>query len=188
MRHRMQLANPRRYKHGIDTAGRLLRVWALDLTEARIDPDKPQPVMGLIDHASRQLLVVKALYDKRTITILRVLLNAIEHYDKPKAIRTDNEAIFTSWMFALALRWLGIRHQRTLPGAPWMNGRIERFWRTLKDALKLFDIPDEVELQATLDMLKHHYNQHRPHQSLSGLTPNQASEVLRSKASKRRRR
>ena len=184
----MQLANPRRYEHSIDTAGRLLRVWALDLTEARIDPDKPQPVMGLIDHASRQLLAVKALYDKRTITILRVLLNAIEHYDKPKAIRTDNEAIFTSWMFALALRWLGIRHQRTVPGAPWMNGRIERFWRTLKDALKLFDIPDEVELQATLDTLKHYYNQYRPHQSLSGLTPNQASKVFRSKANERRRR
>lgn len=45
-----------------------------------------------------------------------------------------------------------------------MNGRIERFWRTLKDALTLFGIRNEDELQATLEVLKTHYNQHRPHQ------------------------
>jgi putative transposase len=183
-KNRRALANPRRHAHGIDTAGRLLRVWALDLTEARIMPSKPQPVLGLIEHASRQVLRLQALRDKKTITILRILLNAIEHYGKPKAIRTDNEAVFTSWVFAFALRWLGIRHQRTKPHCPWMNGRIERFWRTLKDALKLFDITNEVELQATLEMLKTHYNQHRPHQSLSGLTPDQAAEILKLRTEK----
>jgi transposase InsO family protein len=66
-----------------------------------------------------------------------------------------------------------------------MNGRIERFWRTLKDALRLFDSPNEAELQATLDMLKRHYNRHRPHQSLSGLTPDQAAEVLKLRAKKK---
>jgi len=178
-RNRRALANPRRHVHGIDTAGKLLRVWALDLTEARIMPSKPQPVLGLIEHASRQIVRLQALRDKKTI-----LLDAIEHYGKPKAIRTDNEAIFTSWVFAFALHWLGIRHQRTKPHCPWMNGRIERFWRTLKDALKLFDISNEAELQATLEMLKTHYNQHRPHQSLSGLTPDQAAEILKLRAGK----
>jgi putative transposase len=182
--HRRALANPRCHAHGIDTAGKLLRAWALDLTEARIMPRKPQPVLGLIEHASRQVLRLQALRDKKTITILRILLDAIEHYGKPKAIRTDNEAIFTSWVFAFALRWLGIRHQRTKPHCPWMNGRIERFWRTLKDALKLFDISNEAELQATLEMLKMYYNQHRPHQSLSGLTPDQAAAILKLRAGK----
>ena len=182
--HRRALANPRCHAHGIDTAGKLLRVWALDLTEARITPIKPQPVLGLIEHASRHALRLQALRDKKTITILRILLDAIEHYGKPKAIRTDNEAIFTSWVFAFALRWLGIRHQRTRPHCPWMNGRIERFWRTMKDALNLFNISNEAELQATLEMLKTHYNQHRPHQSLSGLTPDQAAEILKLHAGK----
>jgi transposase InsO family protein len=186
-RYRKALANPKRRAHNIDTAGKLLRVWALDLTETRIAPKQPQPVLGLIDHASRQVLKLKALRDKKTITILRVLLDAIEHYGTPKAIRTDNEAIFTSWVFAFALRWLGIRHQRTMPQCPWMNGRIERFWRTLKDALKLFDIHNEAELQATLDTLRHYYNHHRPHQSLSRLTPDQAAEVLTWKPPPRRR-
>lgn len=36
------------------------------------------------------------LRDKGTITVLRLLLDAIEHYSKPLAIRTDNEAMFTS--------------------------------------------------------------------------------------------
>lgn len=179
------LANPKRHTHSIDTAGRLLQVWAMDITESRIVPAKPQPVLGLLDHASRQALSLSVLRDKGTIAVLRILLDAIEHYGKPRAIRTDNEAMFTSWIFAFALHWLGIRHQRTLPQSPWMNGRIERFWRTLKDALNLFDIPNEAELQATLGMLKHYYNHHRPHQSLSRLTPDQAAEILRLRAKKR---
>jgi transposase InsO family protein len=120
------------------------------------------------------MLTFLALRDRSSIAILRWLLDAIEYYGKPKAIRTDNEAIFTSWVFAFALQWLGIRHQRTLPHCPWMNGRIERVWSTFKQVLRICHIPDEVELQATLNMLRDVYNQRRPHQSLSGYTPNEA--------------
>jgi putative transposase len=67
---------------------------------------------SLIEHACRQVLRLQVLRAKETITILRMLLDAIKPCGKPKAIRTDNEAIFTSWAFAFALRWLGVRHQR----------------------------------------------------------------------------
>jgi transposase InsO family protein len=167
-------AAPRRHSHSIDSVCAVNRVWAIDLTEHRIEPQTPQPLPGILDHGSRRMLTFLALRDRSSIAILRWLLDAIEYYGKPKAIRTDNEAIFTSWVFAFALQWLGIRHQRTLPHCPWMNGRIERVWSTFKQVLRICHIPDEVELQATLNMLRDVYNQRRPHQSLSGYTPNEA--------------
>ena len=36
----------------------------------------------------------------------------------------------------LALRLMGIRHQRIDPHCPWQNGRIERFFGTLKPHLR----------------------------------------------------
>jgi putative transposase len=102
-------------------------------------------------------------------------------------IRTDNEAIFTSRVFAFALRWLGIRHERIEPGSPWMNGRIERVWSTFKQLLRMYDIRNETELQATLDLLRETYNQHRPHQSLSGHTPIEAWNILEKRKAKPKR-
>jgi hypothetical protein len=54
----------------------------------------------LIGHACRQVLHLQVLRVKETITILRMLLDAIRHCSKPEAIRTDNEAIFRSCALA----------------------------------------------------------------------------------------
>jgi putative transposase len=169
---------PKRHAHSIDNACAVNRVWAIDITEHRIKPQTPQPLLGILDHGSRRMLTFHALRVRSSITILRLLLDAIEHFGRPKAIRTDNEAIFTSWVFAFALQWLGIRHQRTLPHCLWMNGRIERAWSTFKQVLRICHIPDEILLQATLNLLRDAYNQRRPHQSLSGYTPDEAWRIL----------
>lgn len=78
----------------------------------------------------------------------------------------------------------GIRHQRTLPHCPWMNSRIERAWSTFKQVLRVCQIPDDISLQATLNLLREVYNQRRPHQSLSGYTPNEAWKILIKKKAK----
>lgn len=183
--HRMSLAQPRRYMHTIGTVCPILDRWGIDLTECRWASHIPQPIFGIIDHGSRRVLKLEILREKSSIALLRLLLDAIEHYGKPRKIRTDNEAIFASWVFAFALRWLGIRHERIVPHCPWMNGRIERVWSTFKQLLRVFDMKNEAELQATLNLLRDTYNQHRPHQSLSGHTPDEAWAMLARRKSKR---
>ncbi len=74
--------------------------------------------------------------------------------------------------------WYRRNRVRLLPHCPWMNGRIERVWSTFKQVLRICWIPDEVELQATLNMLRDVYGQRRAHQSLSGHTPDQAWRIL----------
>jgi putative transposase len=171
-------AAPKRHEHSIDNACALNRVRAIDLTQHRIEPQTQQPLLGILDHGSRRMLTLHALRARSSIAILRLLLNAIEHYGKPKAVRTDNEAIFTSWVFAFALQWLGISHQRTLLYCPWMNGRLERVWSTFKQVIRVCRIPDDIALQATLNLLREVYNQQRPHQSLNGYTPDEAWRIL----------
>lgn len=80
----------------------------------------------MLDHGSRGLLNLTALPDKCSWTLLGYLFLAIGQYGKPRALRTDNEACFTSRVFRGVLALAGIRHQRSDPGCPWQNGRIER--------------------------------------------------------------
>jgi transposase InsO family protein len=146
-------------------------VWGLDLTYVR-EADAEQPVFGLIDHGTRACLALVGLPSKCSIVPLRTLLDVIEKFGKPRALRTDNEPVFTSALFRLGLAILGIRHQRTAPFAPWQNGRIERFFGTFKHVWRRTSGLAE-NLQADLDLFRVWYNHVRPHQSLGGDTPAQ---------------
>lgn len=104
----------------------------MDLTGKTDTQNKLHNILGIIDHGSRDCLCLKGLKSKASITLLRYLLDTIEHYGKPKIIRTDNEAVFTSRLFRFGLSWLNIKHQKVDKGCPWQNGRVERFFGTLK--------------------------------------------------------
>jgi transposase InsO family protein len=144
-------------------------VYALDLTFVR----KDVAVLGILDHGTRALLSLSQLKDRTTIGVLRVLLDVIERFGKPRFIRTDNEKIFTSSLMRLALPILGIRPQTTDPFCPWQNGRVERIFWTLKQRLYAWwetaGVPDDVRYD--LDTFRTWYNHARVHQSLAGITP-----------------
>jgi putative transposase len=99
------------------------------------------------------------------------LLNTIENYGKPRFIRTDNEAVFVSRLFRFGLWLLNIEHQCTKVCCPWMNGKIERFFGTLKRKLKLYTIVSAEALANDLAIYQFWYNHSRTHQHLNGLTP-----------------
>lgn len=70
-------------------------------------------------------------------------------------------------------------------GAVAMDERPDRaVLANAQGCLETLQHPDEAELQATLAILKHYYNHHRPHQSLNRLTPDQAVEILKLRAKK----
>ena len=104
-------------------------------------------------------------------TVGATAYGTIEYYGKPKAVRTDHEAIFQSRMFRFGLAWLGIRHQTTDLHCPWQNGRIERFFGTLKQKLDRWAVADRACLNASLVAFRLWYNHVRPRQHLQGRTP-----------------
>jgi len=72
------------------------------------------------------------------------------------------------------MAFLGIRHHRTEPHCPWQNGRVERFFGTLKAKLDFWAVSGVDELQAALADFRDWYNLLRPHRHLLGRTPMEA--------------
>lgn len=107
-------------------------------------------------------------------TLLGHLFIAIGRYGVPRLIRSDNASVFRSKMFRWGCRIAGVRQQFSLPGCPWMNGRIERVFGTLKQKLDLIEINTREALLHLLGDFTVWYNVVRPHQSLAGLTPDEA--------------
>ena len=174
-RKRLEIEERRReWKRRVPSPMAANRVWGIDLTGKTDIAGEVHAILGIVDHGSRLAVMLRALPDKGSIAILRALLDAIEYHGKPRSIRTDNEAVFTSRVFRWVLALLGIRHQRTEPHCPWQNGRVERFFGTLKGKLNGWAVDGLGQLELALGEFRAWYNHVRPHQHLGGRTPAEA--------------
>jgi transposase InsO family protein len=162
-------------------------VWALDLTGKVTLDGSTCLVLGILEHASRAALWLEALESKSSWRLVNRLVQAIRRYGKPGIVRTDNESVFVSRTFRLALLLLGIRHQRTDLRCPWQNGRVERFFGTLKDKLDRLAVDSLEGLNQALREFRFFYNHVRPHQNLGGATPAEAWSGVDPYASRIRR-
>jgi len=150
-------------------------VWGIDLTYFTDGQDQQQPVLGIVEHHSRGCLQLQMLRTKTSIALLRCLLDVMETLgQKPRYLRTDNEAVFTSLTFRFCLWLMGIQPQRTEICCPWQNGKVERFFGTLKAKSKDLFFQSGQTLQQELNTFRFWYNHIRPHQYLEGLTPFEA--------------
>jgi putative transposase len=149
-------------------------VWAMDLTFYTSTSGQQHTALGIMDHGSRVLGCLTTVVNKCSWMLLGHLCLAIGRYGKPAKLRTDNERVFTSFVFTTFLKLAGIGRQRTETCAPWQNGRIERLFGTLKPLLRQLVIPSAAALQMALEEFTLFYNYVRPHQNLAGLTPAEA--------------
>ena len=112
------------------------RCWGVDLATVTDNSGVQHTVLAMVDYGSRHCICLQHLNNKRSITLLLSLINCIKRYGKPRAIKTDNEACFTSFLFRTGLFVLGIKHQRSEVACPWQNGRVERFIGTFKNKIR----------------------------------------------------
>ncbi len=88
------------------------------------------------------------------------------------AVMTDNGSCYRSYAFADALA--GVKHLWTRPYRPQTNGKVERFNRTLAAEWAYASSYSSDEARADeYPRWLHHYNHHRPHTGIGGLTPAQ---------------
>ena len=93
---------------------------------------------------------------------------------KPKFIITDNAAQFRR-NFGKATKEVGIKHVRSRVRAPYLDGKIERFFRTFKLWWRLVLTGGKVRsIQRRLDIFIHWYNTFRPQSALGFSTPEEA--------------
>lgn len=146
-------------------------IWGMDLTGKTDNQGNLHYILGMVEHASRASLCLTALKDKSVIALLRHLLNAVERFGKPRILRTDNEPVFASWLFKAVLLFMGVKHRPIQPGCPWQNGRVERFFGTLKEKLNQIEVYSREGLNHALKQFRFWYNHVRTHQHLQGKTP-----------------
>ena len=149
------------------------RYWGMDLTGVTDQQGTTHTVLGICEHHSLKAISLSTVQNKASITLVRAICSAIELYGKPRIIRTDNEAVFTSRTFRWDLTLLGIQHQCTDLGCPWQNGRIERLFGTLKKHIRQILLAHGDEITQRLAEFQFWYNAIRPHQSLKGQTPDE---------------
>ena len=114
--------------------------------------------------------------DEGKTNAVQFLQNTVAYFKslgvRPRRLLTDNGSAFRSKQFAAACRDLQIKHSFTRPYRPQTNGKAERF---IQSAIRewAYGIPynHSSERTAMLERWIHHYNWHRPHQGIKGLTP-----------------
>lgn len=136
----------------------------------------PLRIHGMLDDASRFVPVLSARNAEREADMLEVLLQAIREHGKPDGLYLDNGATYRGEILATACGRLGITLLHAQPYDARARGKMERFWRTLREGCldflgersSLHDV--QLRLIAFLDA---HYH-HSAHAGLMGKSPAKA--------------
>src|SRR5271157_5515544 len=133
-------------------------------------------LIGFIDDYSRFVTGLGLYMTQKADNVLEVFRRAVAEYKAPTEVLTDNGRQYTSWrgkaQFEKEMNRMQIRHIRSQPHHPQTQGKIERFWKTIKEeffARTLFDGFEDMQDRTRLWI--QHYNFKRPHQGIGGLCP-----------------
>jgi transposase InsO family protein len=134
---------------------------------------------GLPAHRHRRPLrvaYVEARDDETKETAAEVLTNAVAWFAaRGVAVRrvlSDNGSCYKSNHWKQTCADPGVTSKKTRPYRPQINGKIERFHRTLAEgwAFKKFYNSESARL-AALRAWVHQYNHHRPHSAIGKAAP-----------------
>ncbi len=140
----------------------------------RLEKDGDQTrIHGMLDDASRMVVALEARRTEKEQDMLRVFADALRRRGKPDALYLDNGSTYTGDKLQQVCARLEIGLIHASPGDPQARGKMERFWRTLREGSldhlgRLESLHDlNVRLRAFLDQ---HYH-HAPHAGLMGQAP-----------------
>lgn len=140
----------------------------------RIDgTSRPLRIHGLMDDASRYVVALEAHHQEREVDMLGVFVRALRKHGPPDALYLDNGATYRGETLATGCARIGTSLLHAQPYDAQARGKMERFWRTLREGCldflgsltSLHDV--NVRLCAFLDA---HYHQ-APHAGLYGRSP-----------------
>jgi transposase InsO family protein len=137
--------------------------------------------LTILDDCSRYLVGLSALSAFDTANVGRCVVEAFETYGVPEAMLMDHGTVWWSTSNGYGLTALsvglikqGIRLIYGRIGHPQTQGKVERFHRTLKEAIRHRGTPQYLRYwPALLAEIRDEYNQERPHEALGMETPAQ---------------
>jgi putative transposase len=141
----------------------------------------PLRVHALLDDHSRYVVALQACSTERESEMLALVVKALRACGAPDVLYADNGPTYVGEALATACGRLGIGLVHAKPYDPQARGKMERFWRTLREQCLdhlggLGSLHDaQVRLLAWLDR---HYHR-TPHSSLLGKSPAEVYETGR---------
>ena len=137
------------------------------------DKRMPLRIHGLLDDASRYVIALEAHHQEREMDMMAVFLRALRRHGAPDCLYLDNGSTYRGDILRTACARMDISLLHAKPYDPQARGKMERFWRTLREncldfmgqVSSLHDV--NVRLLAFLDQ---HYHV-APHASLMGKSP-----------------
>jgi transposase InsO family protein len=124
-----------------------------------------------IDDCSR--ILVAGLARRRSAAATLAFLDRVLE-EMPFAIQriqTDRGTEFFAEKVQRRLMAEAIRFRPVRPRSPHLNGKVERVQRTVLEEFWAVTDTKAADLDNELALWVHHYNWHRPHEALHGLTP-----------------
>lgn len=155
------------------------KVWHADVCHGpRLDiVGKKQPlrVHGILDDNSRAIMAISARHTELEMDMLQVMTEAIRRWGCPEVLYVDNGATYRGESLAIFCQRVGIKLLHAEPFDPQARGKMERFWRTLRQECidhlpadaTLHDV--QMRMLAVIDRAYHI----EPHASLLGQSPGQ---------------
>ncbi len=136
----------------------------------------PVRIHAILDDASRYIVALEVHTREREVEMLGMFVKALVRTGKPKGLYMDNGATYRGDALKLICARLGVGFTHATPYNPKARGKMERFWRTMREQClnfiteeaSLHDI--QVRLNAWLD---HDYHKD-PHAGLLGDNPTRA--------------
>lgn len=145
--------------------------WQVDDTTWPLADGTEVKILNVIDDHSRLLIASTAMSVCTGAATLAALADAAATLGWPQRFQSDNASTFR-YVLADALRPLGVAAAHSRPNHPQTNGKVERFHQTEQKWLVAHTPAGTIaELQALLDLFRHHYNHQRRHRGIGRRTP-----------------
>jgi len=139
----------------------------------------PLRVHALLDDHSRYVVAIQACPTERESEMLALIAKALRLHGAPEALYTDNGPTYIGDALATACGRLGIALLHAKPHDPQARGKMERFWRTLReqclDHLAGLESYHDVQVRLLAWVDKHYHA--TAHSALMGKTPTEAYEA-----------
>ena len=134
---------------------------------------RPVRIHGHLDDASRYVVALEAFWTEREEDMLTLFVDALRTHGPPDALYLDNGSTYRGEVLATACQRLGILLLHPKPYDLQARGKMERFWRTLREWLLVY-CQGEMSLEELNTLLRAflatRYHQ-APHAGLLGRSP-----------------
>jgi putative transposase len=133
----------------------------------------PVRIHGLLDDASRYVVALEAHTTEKEVDMLGMTVDALRRHGKPKALYLDNGSTYRGEILKTACARLDITLLHAKPYDPEARGKMERFWRTLREGCLnyLGNVASLGEINATLRAFLDKRYHPAPHAGLFGKSP-----------------